>query len=660
MNITRTLRFRLTLLILMLTLIPLFSLAIFQINQFESGTTHSIDNQKLDLAESNITTIDRWLNTKVSAINEVLSATKGYYQLDASQKLAAVQAVDKTDEEVVSITVIEASNEEDSDLANQEFYQRARNTKEPVISDLLPGFTTEANLIMLAVPYLDDKNEYQGMIISVFTGSALKQSIGQIQLEKTGYGVLLSSKGDFMYHPDAEKLNTNYQNTLKSESMLDAFTNSILVKEHGSILYTDDDGIKRTAAFSTVQSTGWKVLVTVPEEEAYAQVHSALTTTRIIIIFTIVLVILISITITGLITTPIKRLSKFVNFMAQADFTSVIPANIAKRKDEVGQLAQSLEKMSGSIREILNQVNEETSNVKSNITHSAHSMYVLGTQVEEVSATTEEMSAGMEETAAMAQQMSETSAEIKQAVSSIADKAQVGSAMAEMISDRAKQLKETAIASRDAAHIIYNAIDTESRLAIEQVTVVEQIHLLTDSILQITSQTNLLSLNAAVEAARAGEAGKGFAVVASEIRKLAENSANTASEIQRVTYNVIDSVKGLTLSSRKALEFIDKKVIKDYNAMVDTGEQYYKDAESIQLLVTDFSVTAEQLLASIQNVVYSINEITASNNENAQGTSDIADRSSELLSQSAEVAKLMKVSEETAQKLLTAVSKFRI
>ena len=150
--------------------------------------------------------------------------------------------------------------------------------------------------------------------------------------------------------------------------------------------------------------------------------------------------------------------------------------------------------------------------------------------------------------------------------------------------------------------------------------------MLSNTILDITSQTNLLALNAAIEAARAGEAGRGFAVVADEIRSLAENSKNAANEIQKVTNDVILSVENLSINSQEILGFIDKTVISDYASMVNISDQYNKDAELVNDIVTDLSATTEQLSASIQNMVKAINEVTSATNEGALGTSNIAEK----------------------------------
>lgn len=660
-----SLRFRLTAISLVLTLVPLVTLAYIQMGQLKNQLTNSIYDQEIGIASSNADAANLWVNTKINAIQKILQDNPNFSELDVAGKNTAVQPIIKTDPEIVMTIVADADGKipdgtgNSTDISDREYFIAAKETQKPAVSDLLMIRSIEELGVTIAVPYFDANNQFQGVVIDVVSAASLKNNFERIVVGETGYGMLLSPTGVFMYHPNTEWVNKTYQEAIQSTSTLGAL-DKVMAEQSRAVSYTDDAGVSKVAASATVDATGWKVMVTVPANEVLGDLNANLKNTNLLILITVIVVVLISIRTVGFISVPIKRLSEFLNVMAGSDFRYTLPVKLLKRKDEIGHLAQSVEQMSLSIRTVLSQVVAETTDVKTNTSESSSSMNSLAVQIEDVSATTEQMSAGMQETAAMAHDMNATSSEIKDAVTTIAEKAQDGSSMADEIAVRAQQLKDSAVMSRNSAQDIHNSIENESRAAMEQAKAVDQIHVLTDSILQITGQTNLLALNAAIEAARAGEAGKGFAVVAGEIRKLAENSAKTATEIQTVAGLVMTSVQALTQASEKALTFIDETVIRDYDAMVTNGEQYYKDAESVQELVTDFSATAEQLLASIQSVAQSIEEVTQSNNENAAGTQSIAEKTSDMREHSEQLAAIMLKTEETATQLLAAVHKFKI
>lgn len=329
-------------------------------------------------------------------------------------------------------------------------------------------------------------------------------------------------------------------------------------------------------------------------------------------------------------------------------------------KDEFGIIIKEEANVRKELAHVIKEVSSDASEVNKVVELTNDSMSHLGEEIDEISATTEELSAGMEETAASIQEMNATSMEIERATENIAEKAREGSQASEEISRRANDLNTSFAASQESAFKVFNEVKDSLETALERSKAVEQINTLADAILQITSQTNLLALNAAIEAARAGEAGKGFAVVADEIRKLAEDSKNTVSEIQNITEKVTESVSDLSSSSNSLLGFMKNDVQRDYGIMLQATSQYKKDAEFINALVRNLSDTAAGLLNSIQNMVKSINEVSAATNEGADATSSIAQKTSNIVENANEVIKNISATNEISVKLTQMMSRFKI
>ncbi len=666
MKFFNSIKFKLIVILLGIALIILMASTIFQVNQTRWLLTSNIEEYELTVAKSITSQINSWIGTKVSVLENIIKAHPEFKMANAVEINDVLKPIRESDPELETAVFVDlkgdalnVTNGTYINLADREYYQIVKSTKKLYISEVLVSKVTNNKVITIALPILDDGGNFQGLIFSQVAINTLEKSLGTVTVAETGHALMLSQNGDYIYHKNPDLVGKNYKDldsTLNSEKLL---SEAILNGVEGYTSFDTDKGSMITA-YSEVALTGWKVGVVAPMKEVFSKLTRSYYITANMVVVVIVFAILISILIASRISRPLKMAAKHLDTLANADFTQEISEKYFKSKDEIGMLAKSVNIMSKSIKTVLMEVINESRRVKENVSVSSRNLSDLAEQIEEVSATTEEMSAGMEETAASTEQMNATSAEIESAVDSISMKAQSSSELVDEISKRAQQLKNNAVVSQKVAHEIRQTIDTDIRTSIEQSKAVEKINILTDSILQITSQTNLLALNAAIEAARAGEAGRGFAVVADEIRKLAEDSKNTVNEIQSVTKLVVNSVQSLTSSSEQALKFIDTTVINDYKSLVEIGEQYFKDAEAIEVLVSDFSATAEELSASIQNMSRAINEVTISNNEEAQGTQNIAEKAAEVMDRAAKVAELMKKTEGSSEKLDEIVTKFKL
>ncbi len=329
-----------------------------------------------------------------------------------------------------------------------------------------------------------------------------------------------------------------------------------------------------------------------------------------------------------------------------------------KSKNEIGELAVSINLFLENLREIISDVKGETDVLNGTVDSINSNLNGLTGKLEDVSATTEEISAGMQETAATAETMEGLSNNLQAIVEEVANKSKAGTNLATEITKRAIELKENAAKSGDSANLIKKEVNEELRLAIEKSKAVTQINELTESILAVTAQTNLLSLNASIEAARAGEAGRGFAVVADEIGNLAELSKQTAGKIREITKVVVESVDNLSSSSQRVLEFLDNQVEKDYKTQVQTGEQYQKDAQTFNTIVTDIKDTTGDLTYSIKQMLQSIAEISIATNEGALGSNEIAEKTIAISEEAISILDNSKVTKEGANKLKEVVGKF--
>ncbi|SET22198.1 methyl-accepting chemotaxis protein [Paenibacillus sp. NFR01] len=360
------------------------------------------------------------------------------------------------------------------------------------------------------------------------------------------------------------------------------------------------------------------------------------------------------------VTQPIRAASAYLQKMASGHWQEAIPNRYMKRKDETGMLMASLHQMKSSLSKAIGTVKQESDKLSLNVETAQGSIYELNEQIRTVSEITQEMSAAAQETAAAADELKSMARTVELSVQSIAANAEQGVADSHAMFTRAATLKSGSDQSRERAAELLRDLKLNIDEAITQSQSVHRINLLVQVILGIVSKTNILALNAGIEASRSGETGRGFAVIAGEIRKLAEQSGTSAAEIQAVTREVLMSVDKLTRCSEDALRFIDQTVLADYELLVQSGEQYYRDAEYFERLLKAFNRSSVDIETSIRRMSASIGEIALAGGQSALDTASIAEQAGGVLARSRIVARVADETGESAENLRDGISGFHL
>ena len=298
--------------------------------------------------------------------------------------------------------------------------------------------------------------------------------------------------------------------------------------------------------------------------------------------------------------------------------------------DEIGQMVRGFNQFIDVLRNLIEKIKKGSGELEHTAASVDDGIRAAGDKITGTSATMEQLAASMQEVSATVINITENIESIRKDITVMADKTGEGLERVDSIRQKAEGMKADATASQVSAADMVARISGELSTAIEQSKQVEEINKLTDEILSISSQTNLLALNASIEASRAGEAGKGFAVVADEIRKLADESRNTANGIQNISKMVTESVENLAGNAGKMLDFVNQDVLNDYKGMVESGETYNEDAVQMNEMMQDLQSVAENLRRAANEISEAADGVSNAVNQSAAGVSNAAEYTSEL------------------------------
>lgn len=635
------------------------------IKGFENEVDKNVQLEANNIAKD----IDKWIGLQKNTIEELLEnlIILDNFEYDFTFNLLN-QAISRNPENEYYIgfadkNLISGSGwipDASYDLTTRDWYQGAMATNDFYISEPYVDPMSEKVVISISKQFMTLDGR-QAVICSDIQIDFLVDLVSNSDVGQNSYAFLIDNIGNIITHindefkPNADRI-INVSEILGGRIGGISSSGTLELRERR---IDDYDGQDRLFYTADILESNWQVGVAVSEDFALGSVDNAISFTLIATLVVLIISGLISLYIANSITKPIIESADVAEKIGNLDLTHEFKEEELNRKDEIGQIFRSYQEIITNLKAFMGSMEESISTNNTVFNQTKENLQYLVSQAEDTSASTEELSAGMEETAASVITIEEASTDVTTAISDLAEKMERAAVTSNEISSKADELSKQFNDAKDNSLDIYSNSKEEMEKAIISAKEVEKINVLSNAILDITEQTNLLSLNAAIEAARAGEAGKGFAVVAEEIRKLAENSNSTVGEIQLVTQEVTGVVDQLVRNTNQLIDFLENRVIRDYEMMVDAVGQYKDDGSSLNDIISDLSATSEELSATVSQMATSMSDISITVDEATMTTTNIAEKNMNIVETINNINNIMDSNVESAMKLQEIVSQVK-
>lgn len=464
---------------------------------------------------------------------------------------------------------------------------------------------------------------------NALTAEELEKTVGSVQVNEmdSSYAYVVAPDGTMLYHPTAEKIGLPVEN--EAVTMLVSELSKGNKPETDVIEYVFN-GVTKYAAFYIGANSEYILVITADADEVLEGINLIVKRCLEGSIITVILCAVIALIIAIRIVKPIEKITDIVKVISDFDFREDERQKIiSRKKDESGVMGRSIENLRIELVDVVRKITGQSKELYDasqalsvNASETAISVDQVEKAISEIAqgatSQAQETQTATENVIVMGNMVEETNDEVERLRETMRGMRDAGNSAMDIL----QQLNEVNQKTKDAMQIIYEQtnVTNESAMKIKEAT-----NIITD----IAEETNLLSLNASIEAARAGEQGRGFAVVAAQIQKLAEQSNESARQIEEI-------INILIAESQKSVETMDevKEVIEKQNENVANTQNAFENVKSgIDSSIDGIRVIADKTAKLDEariRVVDVVQNLTAIAQENAASTEETSASAAEV------------------------------
>ncbi|MEK4031198.1 methyl-accepting chemotaxis protein [Pseudobacillus sp. FSL P4-0506] len=528
------------------------------------------------------------------------------------------------------------------DPRQREWYKEAKEQQgKAVISKPYPDAGTGDMIVTVSQTTKDGS----GVVAVDINIKFLQNLVQKVKLGNNGYAYLMDKDQLVLSHP---VLNPG-------EEATEDFLKTVYSKESGQFKY-EFQGKEKLMNFTTNELTGWKLGGSVEQSVIDESAMPVFYKTLIVIVLAMLIGAVVVFLIIRSLTKPLSKLKEQALTVSQGDLTTRVDI---QSNDEIGQLAQAFNAMQEKLRELVQKIEYNAEQVAASSEQLTASSEQTSAASQQVAASVQEVAGSAEKQTAQIDQSVEAIDKISLGVGEIADRSEKVLGLATHTTQQAEDGERAVTDTVKQMYSIQQSVAESNRTIQSLHERSKEVSSILDVITGIADQTNLLALNAAIEAARAGEQGKGFAVVADEVRKLAEQSQQSASEI-------LDIIKGVQKDTEKSV-----KVMEEVANNVQTGVEISDEAitKFKQILQSTREITPEmremfsvsqQIKAAVQDITTVAQDLATIASENAATSEEVAASTEEELASMEEISSSAKALSSMAEELQKVISQFKV